>query len=70
MTDRNLYKVAYNGIDAEEWIEDRDVQFQRTHSVRSTFLNINRLVKSGRDLQADLEKRGISSAPRKFANLD
>ena len=69
MADKILYKVAYNGVDGEDWIKDRDSMVQKSHVVKSTFLNIKGLVKSGRDLQADLEKKGIETAPRKFANL-
>lgn len=70
MADRILYKVAYNGVNGADSIRDRDSLAQRNHAVRSTFLDINGLVKSGRDLQADLEKNGIKNAPREFVNLD
>lgn len=64
------YKVAYNGIDRENWIEGRELLVQRGRRVRSTFLNINRLEKSGRNLQADLEENGMQSAPREFVKLE
>lgn len=64
------YKVAYNGIDKENWIEGRDLLVQRGRRVRSTCLNINDLEKSGRDLQADLEESGMQSVPREFVKLE
>lgn len=65
-----FYKMAYNGIDRENWIEGRDPLIQRGRRVRSTFLNINNLEKSGRDLQADLEDNGMKSVPRKFVKFE
>ncbi len=65
-----FYKMAYNGIDRENWIEGRDPLIQRGRRVRSTFLNINNLEKSGRDLQADLEGNGMKTVPRKFVKFE
>lgn len=70
MAEKILCKIAYNGIDKENWIEHRDPVIQRIYRERSTFLSIKGLEKSGRDLQADLEERGMQSAPRKFAKLE
>lgn len=63
-------KIAYNGLNKENWIEDRERLFAKTHPRKSTFLDINELEKSGRDLQADLEKNGMKTAPREFIKLD
>ncbi len=64
-----LCKIAYNGIDKENWIENRDPLMQRSRREKSTCLNICDLEKSGRDLQADLEESGMQSVPRKFVKL-
>lgn len=64
-----LCKIAYNGIDKENWIEHRDPLMQRSRREKSTCLDIYDLEKSGRDLQADLEKGGMQSAPREFIKL-
>lgn len=69
MAYKTFHKIAYNGIDRENWIEGRDPLVQRGRRVRSTFLNINSLEKSGRDLQADLEESGMKSVPREFVKL-
>lgn len=72
--DRMAYKffqkTAYNGINRENWIEGRDPLVQRGRRVKSTFLNISGLEKSGRDLQADLEASGMKSVPREFVKLE
>lgn len=70
MAEKILCKIAYNGIDKENWIENRDPVMQKVYRDRSTFLSIKRLEKSGRDLQADLEKKGMQTAPREFAKLE
>lgn len=70
MVEKILYKIAYNGIDKENWIENRDPVIQRIYRERSTFISIKGLEKSGRDLQADLEERGMQSAPREFVKLE
>lgn len=64
-----LCKVAYNGIDRENWIENRNAFMQRGRRAKSTCLNINGLGKSGRDLQADLKESGMQSVPREFVEL-
>lgn len=66
--ERKLYKIAYNGINKVNWIEARDSLIQKER--KSTFLDINSLQKSGRDLQADLEKNGRQTAPREFVKLE
>lgn len=68
--ERKLYKIAYNGINQANWIEGRDSLGQKQRQEKSTFLNINSLQKSGRDLQADLEKSGMQTAPREFVKLE
>ena len=56
MAEKILHKVAYNGIDKENWTENRDSLIQRIRPERSTFLNINELQKSGRKVQEEWEK--------------
>ena len=59
-----LHKVAYNGVNKASWLEDASY-----HKPVSTFLNVGDLQKSGRNLQADLEKNGLKEAPREFVGL-
>ena len=65
-----LRKVSYNGINKENWIENRDPLMQRSRRAKSTWLDVNSLENSGRDLQADLRKSGRHSVPRKFVKLE
>lgn len=59
-----LPKISYNGLD-KNWIEDRTISV-----VKSTFLDVNSLEKSGRDLNGDLKMGGFKEAPRRFVQLD
>lgn len=66
-------QVTYNGLDQKTWIENRDYLVKRQYPSRSTFLDIDELEKSGRDLKADLavnlERDGRTSLPREFVNI-
>lgn len=63
------YRMAYNGVDKENWIECRDQFMTRNRQVKSTFLNVNQLEKSGRDLMNDLKKTGARSVPHRFVKV-
>lgn len=68
-----IRKVTYNGLDQKNWIENRDYLVKQQYPSRSTFLDMDELEKSGRDLNADLavnlEKEGRTSLPREFVNI-
>lgn len=73
MAGAGIRKVTYNGLDQGNWIENRDYLIKQQYPSRSTFLDIDELEKSGRDLRADLavnlEKEGRTSLPREFVNI-
>lgn len=55
MSDNRLKKVAYNGLDRETWMENRDFLIYRQHPPGSSFLDVEALERSGRDLQREWE---------------
>ena len=40
------HRMAYNGIDKENWIKDRDQLIRRNRQIKSTFLDVSRLEKA------------------------
>ena len=64
-----IHHMAYNGVDKENWIEGRDQLTIQNRRIKSTFLDVNRLEKSGRDLMNDLKKTGARSVPHRFIKI-
>lgn len=64
MSDNRLKKVAYNGLDRETWMENRDFLIYRQHPPGSSFLDIEALERSGRNLQWEWEAlEGLDPIP-------
>lgn len=70
MTNRyGIHKLKNNGLNQKDWEENRDYFIEQHYPEGSTFLNVEKLKKTGRSLEADAGNNDDKTLPRKFLNI-
>lgn len=69
MAGNRLKKVAYNRLDREGWVENRDVLDYRQHPPGSTFFDLEALEYSGRNLLKEPVTKEDIAEPMPFVDI-
>ena len=70
MAAREIRKVSYHGFDQKTRIENRDFQTEQQFPPGSGYVDLDRLQKSGRDLEADYAVCGYVLERGKFVPVE
>lgn len=62
-------RIRNNGLKQKSRIVNRDYIIAQRYPESSTFLNVEKLKKTGRSLKEDAEENKEKSLPRKFLNI-
>lgn len=69
MVENRLKRISYNGLNKEIWVENRDFLVYRQHPPGSSFLDIEALERSGRNLQQSHESEDDELLPISFVDV-
>ena len=69
MSEKVIRKVAYNGRNKENWIENRDSLIRTQVPIRSKFVHLEEIGKSGHDMMTDYAASGYTIEEVKFVDI-
>lgn len=70
MMNRNgIHELRNNGLNQKNWEENRDFFIEQHYPEGSTFLNLEKLKKTGHSLETDAGYSKDKTLPRKFLNI-